>query len=88
MALNNKKIKKNRCEDKMLKKLNNSNPQDRVNLEEDWDNFVKEEGLLDYNKISLQRAEINGWVKFAFWFLRIYIVIMVVFVIIGFSRIH
>ncbi len=87
MALDNKKIKDNR-EDKMLKKLNNNNSQDGANLEKYWENFVKEEGLLDYNKIPLQRAEISGWVKFAFWFLRIYIVVMVVLVIIGFSRIH
>ncbi|MHB1680199.1 MAG: hypothetical protein ACYCTB_06780 [bacterium] len=87
MALDNKKIKDNR-EDKMLKKLNNNNSQDGINLEKYWENFVKEEGLLDYNKIPLQRAEISGWVKIAFWFLRIYIVVMVVLVIIGFSRIH
>ncbi len=87
MALDNKKIKYNR-EDKMLKKLNNNNSQDGANLEKYWENFVKEEGLLDYNKIPLQRAEISGWVKIAFWFLRIYIVVMVILVIVGFSRIH
>ncbi len=60
----------------------------KVNLDEDWEEFVKNEGLLDYNKIPLKRAEIRGWVKIAFWFLRIYILIMVIIVIIGFSRIH
>jgi hypothetical protein len=60
----------------------------KVNLDEDWEEFVKNEGLLDYNKIPLKRAELRGWVKIAFWFLRIYILIMVIMVIIGFSRIH
>ncbi|MCL4497404.1 MAG: hypothetical protein M1412_08965 [Deltaproteobacteria bacterium] len=60
----------------------------KVNLDEDWEEFVKNEGLLDYNKIPLKRAEIRGWIKIAFWFLRIYILIMVIIVIIGFSRIH
>ena len=60
----------------------------KVNLDEDWEEFVKNEGLLDYNKIPLKRAEIRGWIKIAFWFLRIYILIMVIMVIIGFSRIH
>ena len=60
----------------------------RVNLDEDWEEFVKNEGLLDYNKIPLKRAEIRGWIKIVFWFLRIYILIMVIMVIIGFSRIH
>ncbi len=65
-------------EDKLIKK---------VNLDEDWENFVQEEGLLDYNKIPLERAQIKGWIKWAFWFLRIYIVVMIIMVIIGFSRI-
>ena len=60
----------------------------KVNLDEDWEEFIKNEGLLDYNKIPLKRAEIRGWIKIAFWFLRIYILIMVIIVIIGFSRIH
>jgi hypothetical protein len=60
----------------------------KVNLDEDWEEFIKNEGLLDHNKIPLKRAEIRGWVKIAFWFLRIYILIMVIMVIIGFSRIH
>lgn len=59
-----------------------------ANLDEDWEEFIKNEGLIDYNKIPLERAEISGWVQAAFWFLRIYIVIMIVMVIIGFSRIH
>ena len=57
-------------------------------LEENFDDFIKDEGLLDYNKIPLNRAEIKGWVKWAFWFLRIYILIMMILVIIGFSKIH
>ncbi|MDA8272470.1 MAG: hypothetical protein M0Z72_01860 [Deltaproteobacteria bacterium] len=60
----------------------------KVNLDEDWEEFIKNEGLLDYNKIPLKRAKIRGWIKIAFWFLRIYILIMVIMVIIGFSRIH
>ncbi|HEC24995.1 MAG TPA: hypothetical protein ENI54_03150 [bacterium] len=57
-------------------------------LDNDWENFIKEEGLVNYNKIPIERAEIKGWVKIAFWFLRIYIIIMVVLVIIGFYRVH
>ncbi len=57
-------------------------------LDNDWENFIKEEGLVNYNKIPIERADIKGWVKIAFWFLRIYIIIMVVLVIIGFYRVH
>ncbi len=68
-----------KIEDKISKK---------VNLDEDWEDFIKEEGLVDYNKIPVERAEVKGWIQIAFWFLRIYIVVMIIMVIIGFSRIH
>jgi len=35
---------------------------------------------------SLQRAPIKGWVQWAFWGLRAYIVVMLVLVTIGFTR--
>ncbi|MDA8157903.1 MAG: hypothetical protein M0034_01765 [Deltaproteobacteria bacterium] len=68
-----------KIEDKISKK---------INLDEDWEDFIKEEGLVDYNKIPVERASVKGWVQIAFWFLRIYIVVMIIMVIIGFSRIH
>ncbi len=67
-----------KIEDKISKK---------INLDEDWEDFIKEEGLVDYNKIPVERADIKGWVWVAFWFLRIYILVMIILVIIGFSRI-
>ncbi|UTV80063.1 hypothetical protein MQE22_08505 [Acidithiobacillus sp. YTS05] len=36
--------------------------------------------------VPLQRAPIQGWVMWAFWGLRIYIVVMLVMVGIGFAR--
>ena len=68
-----------KIEDKISKKLN---------LDEDWEDFIKEEGLVDYNKIPVERAEVKGWIQISFWFLRIYILVMIILVIIGFSRIH
>lgn len=59
-----------------------------TNFDKSWEDFIQEEGLVDYNKIQVERASIKGWVKVAFWFLRIYILIMIVLVIIGFSRFH
>jgi hypothetical protein len=59
-----------------------------INLDEDWEDFIKEEGLVDYNKIPVERASVKGWINIAFWFLRIYIIAMIILVIIGFSRIH
>ncbi len=67
---------------------NNKKNSKNINLDEDWEDFIKEEGLIDYNKIPVQKAEVKGWVKIAFWFLRIYILVMIIMVIIGFSRIH
>ena len=68
-----------KIEDKISKK---------VNLDEDWEDFIKEEGLVDYNKIPVERASVKGLIQIAFWFLRIYILAMIILVIIGFSRIH
>ncbi|WP_162839389.1 hypothetical protein [Ferroacidibacillus organovorans] len=34
----------------------------------------------------LERAQVKGWVNSIFWGLRVYIVIMLVLVVIGFSR--
>lgn len=34
----------------------------------------------------LERAQIKGWVSSVFWGLRVYILIMLVLVVIGFSR--
>ncbi len=55
--------------------------------EKDWDNFIKREKLKDYSKIPVKRAHVKGWVKFAFIFLRIYIVIMLVLIVLGFLNI-
>lgn len=57
-------------------------------VEEDWEKFVEEEGLVDYNRVPVEKARITGWAQAAFWFLRIYILVMIILVIVGFSRIH
>ena len=55
---------------------NNKKTSKDINLDEDWEDFIKEEGLIDYNKIPVQKAEIKGWVQIAFWFLRVYILVL------------
>ena len=55
--------------------------------EKDWDNFIKREKLKDYSKMLVKRAHVKGWVKFAFIFLRIYIMIMLVLIVLGFLNI-
>jgi len=55
-----------------------------IKTEEDWKRFVKREKLVDYSKIPVKRAHMNGWVKFAFVFLRIYIIIMLAIIVLGF----
>ncbi|MCL4388000.1 hypothetical protein M1567_02510 [Candidatus Marsarchaeota archaeon] len=58
-----------------------------IKNDKDWENFLKKEKLKDYSKIPVKRAKVSGWVKFAFVFLRIYIVIMLVLIILGFLNI-
>ncbi|CAB1130179.1 protein of unknown function [Candidatus Hydrogenisulfobacillus filiaventi] len=38
----------------------------------------------DLTPIPLTRAEVRGWVRWAFWGLRVYIAIMLVLVAVGF----
>ncbi|MCY0881104.1 MAG: hypothetical protein OWS74_03835 [Firmicutes bacterium] len=36
--------------------------------------------------VPLTRGNVKGWIQWIFWGLRIYIVVMVVLVVIGFAR--
>ena len=49
--------------------------------------FLVEEGLEDYTKIPVERIVFSRRTRMAFWFLRLYIILMVILVIIGFSHI-
>ena len=48
---------------------------------------MAEEGLEDYAKIPVERIVFSRRTRMAFWFLRLYIILMVILVIIGFSHI-
>lgn len=45
------------------------------------------EGLEDYSKIPVEKVGLSRGIKVAFWFLRVYIVLMVLLVIIGFAHV-
>ncbi len=49
--------------------------------------FMVSQGLEDYSKIPVEKVKFSPRIKIAFWFLRVYIVIMVLLVIIGFSHV-
>ncbi|MEM3841559.1 MAG: hypothetical protein QXN59_02620 [Candidatus Micrarchaeaceae archaeon] len=55
-----------------------------IKSEDDWKEFMREEGLYDYEKIRVKRAKVKGWVRVAFWFLRAYVTLMVLLIILGF----
>lgn len=38
--------------------------------------------------VELTRAQLKGWVRVVFWGLRVYIVVMIALVAIGFARGH
>lgn len=58
-----------------------------IKNEKDWENFLKREKIADYSKIPVPRAHIKGIVRVAFVLLRVYIIVMVVLVILGFLHI-
>ncbi|MCL4444514.1 MAG: hypothetical protein M1464_02550 [Candidatus Thermoplasmatota archaeon] len=45
------------------------------------------EGIEDYSKVPVEKVRFSNGVKLAFWFLRIYIILMVLLVIVGFSHV-
>ena len=55
--------------------------------EEELHKFMVTQGLVDYSKISVEKVVVSKGIKAAFWFLRIYIILMVLLVLIGFSHI-
>jgi hypothetical protein len=44
----------------------------------------EKERIKDYSSIKVRRAKMKGWAQFAFILLRIYIIIMLAIVILGF----
>ena len=57
------------------------------NPEREFETFMESEELTEHNKIPVERVKFGKGVKVAFWFLRVYIVVMVALVIIGFSHV-
>ena len=51
---------------------------------QDFLEFFQEESHLEPQPLT--RAPVRGWIQVAFWGLRIYIVVMLVMVAIGFAR--
>jgi hypothetical protein len=59
----------------------------RIENEKELQEFMVSEGLEDFSKIPVKKVGFSKGIKVAFWFLRIYIILMVLLVIIGFSRV-
>ncbi len=59
----------------------------KIEEREELDKFMGSQGLRDYNMIPVEKVGFSKGIKAAFWFLRIYIILMVLLVIIGFSHV-
>ena len=59
----------------------------RIENKEEIHEFMISQGLEDYSKVPVEKVGFSRRVKAAFWFLRIYIILMVLLVVIGFSHI-
>ncbi len=53
----------------------------------DFSHFIIEEEIEDYKKVTVNKVAFSKRVKLAFWFLRIYIAIMIILVIVGFAHV-
>jgi hypothetical protein len=59
----------------------------RIENKTELEEFMVSQGLKDYSKVPVEKVAFTRRVKVAFWFLRIYIIVMVVLVIVGFAHI-
>ena len=59
----------------------------RIENQKELQEFVASEGLEDLSKVPVEKVKFSKGIKVSFWFLRIYIILMVLLVIIGFSHI-
>jgi hypothetical protein len=58
-----------------------------IENEEKLHEFMVSQGLEDYSKIPVGKVKFSRGIKIAFWFLRGYIIVMVLLVIIGFTHV-
>ncbi|MCL4379238.1 MAG: hypothetical protein M1160_00155 [Candidatus Marsarchaeota archaeon] len=55
--------------------------------EKGWEEFLKRERIRDYSQVHVPAARMKTWTKAAFLFLRIYIIVMVALIILGFLHV-
>ncbi|MCL4311499.1 MAG: hypothetical protein M1462_03615 [Candidatus Thermoplasmatota archaeon] len=59
----------------------------KIENDDEFKEFMLSQGLGDHSKVPVERVMFSRRVKAAFWFLRIYIIIMILMVIIGFAHV-
>jgi 4-hydroxybenzoate polyprenyltransferase len=69
--------------------MSTNNKKKNESLEElpSFEQFMAKQEIEDIDKVKVNQVKVTRGIKLAFWFLRIYIVTMVILVIIGFSHI-
>ncbi|MCL4333666.1 MAG: hypothetical protein M1290_05385 [Candidatus Thermoplasmatota archaeon] len=67
--------------------MSTKNEKTPIESEEEFHEFLVSQGLKDYSKIPVEKVKFSKGIKIAFWFLRIYIAVMIVLVLIGFSHV-
>ena len=66
-----------------MSKVNKKREYENLQLHS-FEQFIQSEDIEEHEKVPVHQIEFSRRIKVAFWFLRVYIAIMVVIVIIGF----
>ena len=53
----------------------------------DFEHFLTREEIEIHDKVQVTKVPFSRRIKVAFWFLRIYIALMIILVIVGFTRV-
>lgn len=60
---------------------------DFIKDEHEWEEFVKREKLRDYSQLHVPKARMRGGIKLLMLLLRIYIIVMVILIVLGFLNV-
>ncbi|MHB1470661.1 MAG: hypothetical protein ACYCSA_06000 [Thermoplasmataceae archaeon] len=68
-------------------KMSTKDKEIEIEHDNQFHEFMVSQGLHDLSKVPVEKVRFSRRVRAAFWFLRIYIILMVLMVIIGFAHV-
>lgn len=68
-------------------KMSTKDKEIEIEHDNQFHEFMVSQGLHDLSKVPVEKVRFSRRVRAAFWFLRIYIILMILMVVVGFSHV-